>query len=156
MRLHGTRVGFDGGCSMKSITAVTSSLQTLAAEHWAHTITSTPAVNDLIVAAETGAWNATACGSSGGSAELEAAVVPGQSAIDNQAQRVRQALERQIACLGSADPWLQANILMQQASALLHLEHHVATSRCGIQPAQQFPSLVMQLHRQEGYAQALN
>jgi hypothetical protein len=64
-----------------------------------------------------------ACGSSGGSAELEAAVVPGQSEIDHHAQRMRQALERQIACLRNADPHLRANMLTQQASAPLHLEY---------------------------------
>jgi hypothetical protein len=100
LRVLGTSFGFDGGCRMETITAVTSALLTLAAEHWAHPITFTPAAIDTdnpIVAAETGARNMMACGSSGGSAELEAAVVPGQSAIDIHAQRMRQVLKRHIA-----------------------------------------------------------
>jgi hypothetical protein len=36
---------------------------------------------------------------------------------------MRQALERQIACLRSADPNLQANMMTQQESGQLHLEY---------------------------------
>jgi hypothetical protein len=132
LRLLGTRFGFDGGCSMESIKAVTSALQTLAAERWAHPTTSAPANHtsqrqgDPSLAAEAGTGNAIGCGSSGrnsgGSAELEAPVVPGPRAIDNHVQRMRQALERQIACLRSADPNLHANMMTQQESGLLHLE----------------------------------
>jgi hypothetical protein len=41
--------------------------------------------------------------------------------MDNHAQRMRQALERQMACLRKADPNLQANIMTQQESDLMHL-----------------------------------
>jgi hypothetical protein len=129
LRTLGTRFGFNGGCSMESITAVTSALHTLAAARWAHPTTFAP-VNDTgdpSFASEAGAGSAMGCGStgcsSGGSAELEAAVVPGPRAIDNHAQRMRQALERQIACLRSADPNLQANMMPQQESGQLHLEY---------------------------------
>jgi hypothetical protein len=82
LRMLVTRFGFDGGCSMESITAVTSALHTLAAERWAHpTFAPGNDTGDPSFSSRAGAGNAIGCGStgcsSGGSAELEAAVVPG-------------------------------------------------------------------------------
>jgi hypothetical protein len=43
---------------------------------------------------------------------------------------MRQALERKIACLRSADPNLQANMITQQESGQLHLEYAMQRAAC--------------------------